>query len=49
MTEDETVRQHEQLSGHTFEQAPGGSEGWGSLERCSPWGRIESEPQQQWG
>ena len=29
------------LSGHEFEQTPGGGEGQGTLARCSPWGRIE--------
>ena len=28
-----------ELSGHEFEQAPGDSEGWGSLRCCSLWGR----------
>ena len=37
-TEDEMVGWHHQLNGHEFEQAPGDSEGEGSLERCSPWG-----------
>ena len=30
-----------QLNGHEFEQTPGDSEGQGSLECCSPWGRKE--------
>ena len=29
------------LNGHEFEQAPGDSEGQGSLARCSPWGPKE--------
>ena len=29
------------LNGHEFEQAPGGGEGQGNLECCSPWGRKE--------
>ena len=29
------------LNGHEFEQAPGDSEGQGSLVCCSPWGRKE--------
>ena len=36
-TEDEIVGWHHQLNGHEFEQAPGGSEGQGSLGCCSPW------------
>ena len=39
MTEDEMVRWHYRLNGHKFEQAPGVSDGQGSLARCSPWGR----------
>ena len=35
------VRWHHQLNRHEFEQAPGDSEGQGSLESCSPWGRKE--------
>ena len=38
-TEDETVGWHHQLKGHEFEQALGVSDGQGSLECCSPWGR----------
>ena len=41
MTEDEMVGWHHQLNGHEFEQAPGVSDGQGSLEYCSPWGRQE--------
>ena len=41
MTEDEMVGWHHQLNGHEFEQAPGDSEGQGSLGCCSPWGRRE--------
>ena len=37
-TEDETVGWHHWLNGHEFEQAPGDSEGQGSLTCCSPWG-----------
>ena len=29
---------YHQLNGHEFEQAPGDSEGQGSLVWCSPWG-----------
>ena len=31
--------QHHQLGGHEIEQAPGVSDGQGSLACCSPWGR----------
>ena len=37
MTEDEMVGWHHQLNGQEFEQAPGDSEGQGSLACCSPW------------
>ena len=37
-TEDEMVGWHHQLNGHEFEQAPGGTEGPGSLAFCSPRG-----------
>ena len=37
-TEDEMVRWHHWLDGHEFEQAPGVSDGPGSLVCCSPWG-----------
>ena len=39
MTEDEMVGWHHRLNGHEFKQAPGDSEGQGSLVRCSPWDR----------
>ena len=42
MTEDEMVEWHHRLNGHEFRQTPGGSEGQGSLECCSPWGHKES-------
>ena len=32
---------HHQLNGNEFEQAPGDSEGQGSLACCSPWGHKE--------
>ena len=32
-----------QLNGHEFEQVPGGDDGQGSLECCSPWDHKESE------
>ena len=38
---------HHLFSGHEFEQTPGGSEGQGSLARCSPWGRIVLATEQQ--
>ena len=34
---------HHRLNAHEFEQAPGVSDGQGSLACCSPWGRKESE------
>ena len=43
MTEDEMVGSHHLLKGHEFEQIPGDGEGQGSLARCSPWGRKESD------
>ena len=43
VTEDEMVGWHHQLEWHEFEQAPGVSDGHGSLACCSPWGRKESE------
>ena len=43
MTEDEMVGRHHRLDGHEFEQAPGDSEGQGSLACCSSWDRKESE------
>ena len=42
MTEDEMVGWHHRLNGREFEQAPGVSDGQGSLEFCSPWGCNES-------
>ena len=36
MTEDKMVGWHHRLNGHEFEQAPGDSEGQGSLVCCSP-------------
>ena len=41
MTENEMVGWHHQLNGHEFEQAPGVSDGQGSLGCCSPWGLKE--------
>ena len=43
MTEDEMVGEYRQLNGHESEQAPGDSEGQGSLVCCSPWGPKESD------
>ena len=43
MTEDEMVGWHHRLDGHEFEQAPGDSEGQGSLACCSPRGCKESD------
>ena len=42
-TEDEMARWHHWLSGHEFEQAPGGGEGQGKLVCCSPWGHKKSD------
>ena len=39
MMEGKMVGRHHWLNGHESEQAPGGGEGQGSLECCSPWGR----------
>ena len=41
-TENEMVGWHYQLSGHEFEQAPGDSEGQGSLQCCSECDHKES-------
>ena len=41
VTEDEMVVWYDQLHGQWFEQAPGDSEGQGSLACCSSWGRKE--------
>ena len=41
--EDEMVGWHHWLNGHEFEQAPGDSEGQGSLACCSPWGCKKSD------
>ena len=47
MTKDEMVGWHHQLNRHEFEQAPGDSEGQGSLACCSPWGHKESDTTEQ--
>ena len=41
MTEDGIIRQHHQLDGDKFEQAPADSEGQRNLVYCSPWVRKE--------
>ena len=46
-SEDEMLRQHHQLSGYESEQSPRDSEGQGSLEHCSSWGRKELDTTQQ--
>ena len=47
MTQEEMVGWHHRLDGHEFEQAPGVGDGQGSLARCSPWGRKESDTTEQ--
>ena len=47
MTEDEMVGWHHRLDGHKFEQAPGVSDGQGSLACCSPWGHKELDMTEQ--
>ena len=42
-TEEEMAGWHHQLNGCEFEQAPGDSEGQGSLACRSPWGHRESD------
>ena len=42
-TEYQMVGWHHQLNGQEFEQAPGDSDGQGSLACCSPWGHKESD------
>ena len=41
--QDEMVGWRHRLDGHEFEQAPGDSEGQGSLVCCSPWGCKEPD------
>ena len=41
------VRQRHRLNGHKFEQAPGDSEGQGSLACCSLWGHKQLDTTQQ--
>ena len=38
---------YHRLNGHEFEHTPGVGDGQGSLERCSPWGRKESDTTEQ--
>ena len=47
MTEDEMVGWHHRSNGHEFEQAPGDSEGQGSLTCCSPWGHKKLDRTKQ--
>ena len=47
MTEDEMVGWHHQFNGHEFEQAPGDSEGQGSLACCNPEGHKKSDTNEQ--
>ena len=47
MTEEEMVEWHHRLNGQELEQAPGDSEGQGSLACCSPWGCKESDTTEQ--
>ena len=47
MTEDEMVGWHHQPNGHEFKQAPGDSDGQGSLACCSPWGLKELDMTEQ--
>ena len=47
VTEDEMVGWHHRLKRHESEQAPGDSEGQGSLACCSPWGRRELDTTEQ--
>ena len=42
----EEMAKHHQLNGHDFEQTPGDSGGQGSMARCSPRGRKESNTTQ---
>ena len=48
MTEDEMVWWHHWLSGREFEQAPGDTEGQGSLVCCSPWDCKELDKTEHW-
>ena len=46
-TEDEMAGWHRRLNGHESEQAPGETEGQGSLACCSPWGHKELDMTEQ--
>ena len=46
-TENKMVGWHHQRNGHECEQAPGDSEGQGSLVCCGPWGRKDSDMTQR--
>ena len=46
-TEDEVVGWHHWVNGHEFEQAPGASEGQGSLVCCRPCGHKELDMTEQ--
>ena len=46
-TEDKIVGWHHWLNGHEFEQALGVGDGQGSLVCCCPWGRKESDTNEQ--
>ena len=47
MTKDEMVGWHHWLNEYEFEQAPGASNGQGSLACCSPWGHRKSATAEQ--
>ena len=47
VTKDEMVGWYHHLDGQEFEQILGDSEGWGSLECCSPWCCKESDITEQ--
>ena len=47
MTKDEMVRWHHPLDRHEFEQAPGVSDGQGSLACCSLWSCKELDTTEQ--
>ena len=47
MTEDEMVGWQHKLDGYEFGQAPGVTDGQGSLVCCSPWGGKESDLTEQ--
>ena len=47
-TGDEMVGWHDRPDGHEFEQAPGDTEGQGSLVCCNPWGHKQSDTLSDW-